>query len=154
MNATKKEAMLWLGWLSKLVSIRNNRNYCSFGTIRNKTFVSVVSVSYRNREFQCFTWTETNRSQPKQFNREHIFVFFAEKLGLFRFVSVCFETVCFGCFTSIPKQRVSMFRLNQNKQKTNRNSLIESMHILVFFRKFRVVSVCFETILFVSVVSI
>ncbi len=26
----------------------------SFGTIRNKTFVSVVSLLYRNREFRCF----------------------------------------------------------------------------------------------------
>ncbi len=42
-------------------------------------------------------------------------------------VLVCFETVCLGCFASIPKQRVSMFRFNRNKQKTNRNSLIESI---------------------------
>ncbi len=34
---------------------------------------------------------------------------------------------CFGCFASIPKQRVLMFRLNQNKQKINRNSLIGSI---------------------------
>jgi hypothetical protein len=33
----------------------------SFGTIWNKTFVSVVSLLYRNREFRCFDWTETNR---------------------------------------------------------------------------------------------
>ncbi len=33
----------------------------------------------------------------------------------------------FGCFTSIPKQRVSVFRLNRNKQKTNPNSFIESV---------------------------
>ncbi len=37
------------------------------------------------------------------------------------------HNVCFGCFASIPEQRVSMFRLNRNKQKTNRNSLIGSM---------------------------
>ena len=37
------------------------------------------------------------------------------------------HTVCFGCFASIPKQRVSMFRLNRNKQRTNRNSLIGSI---------------------------
>ena len=37
------------------------------------------------------------------------------------------QNVCFGCFPSIPKQKVSMFRLNRNKQKTNRNSLIESI---------------------------
>ncbi len=54
-------------------------------------------------------------------------VFFSEYLGFFRFVSFYFKTVCFGCFASISKQRVSMFRLNQNKEKTNRNSLIESI---------------------------
>ncbi len=37
------------------------------------------------------------------------------------------QNVCFSCFASIPKQRVSMFRLNRNKQKTNRNSLIGSI---------------------------
>jgi hypothetical protein len=50
-----------------------------------------------------------------------------------------------------------MFRLNRNKQKTNRNScLIES--IFCFFSEnlglFRFVSVFFETVLFVSNVSI
>ena len=63
-----------LGCPSKLVSIRNNRNW--------------------NRNLF--------RHYPKQ-------------------------NVCFGCFASIPKQRVSMFRLNRNKQKTNRNSLIGSI---------------------------
>ncbi len=37
------------------------------------------------------------------------------------------QNICFGCFASVPKQRVSMFRLNRNKQKTNRNSLIGSI---------------------------
>ena len=31
--------------------------------------------------------------------------------SVFSVFSVCFETVCFGCFASLPKQRVSMFRL-------------------------------------------
>jgi hypothetical protein len=56
-------------------------------------------------------------------------IFFTENLGfsgIFPFFSVCFETVCFGCFASIPKQRFLMFRLNQNKQKTHPNSLKES----------------------------
>ncbi len=65
--------------------------------------------------------------QPKQCDREHILVFLSENWGLFRFVLVCFETVCFSCFASIPKQRVLMFLLNRNKQKINRNSLIESI---------------------------
>ncbi len=52
------------------------------------------------------------------------------------------QNVCFSCFASIPKQRVSMFRLNQNKQKTNRNSLIGIifcnflLKIYVFFEFF------------------
>ncbi len=37
------------------------------------------------------------------------------------------QNVCFGCFASIPKQRVLMFRLDRNKQKTNRNSWIEGI---------------------------
>ncbi len=65
--------MVIVGCPSKLVSIRNNRNW--------------------------------NRNQFRHYPKQN---------------------VCFGCFASIPKQRVSMFRLNRNKQKTNRNSLIES----------------------------
>ncbi len=38
------------------------------------------------------------------------------------------ETKCLSrFFTAIPKQRVLMFRLNRNKQKTNQNSLTESI---------------------------
>jgi hypothetical protein len=50
-----------LGCPSKIVLIRNNRNWNCFGTIRNKTFVSVVSLLHRNSEFRCFDWTETSR---------------------------------------------------------------------------------------------
>ncbi len=53
------------------------------------------------------------------------------------------QNVCFGCFASIPKQRILVFRLNRNKQKSNPNSLIESI-FCYFFRKFRIVSVCFS----------
>jgi hypothetical protein len=54
----------------------------------------------------------------------------------------------FLLFASMPKQRVSVFRLNQNKRKSNRNCLIES--IFWIFQKIK----GFETVLFVSVVSI
>jgi hypothetical protein len=47
----------------------------------------------------------------------------------------------------LPKQRVSVFRLNRNKQKSDQNSLIESL-FLYFFIKFRVFPVCFETVSF------
>ena len=62
-----------------------------------------------------------NRNKQKT-NRnsliESIFWYFYEKVGLFRFVSKQFVSVV---LISIPKPRVSMFRLNRNKQKTNRN---------------------------------
>ncbi len=90
-------------------------------------FVSVVSLLYRNESFGVSIELKQTEELPKQFYREHILIFFPENLFLFWFVLVCFETVCFGCFTSIPKQRVSMFRLNRNNQKINRNSLIESI---------------------------
>jgi hypothetical protein len=62
------------------------------------------------RLFRFYTETESfgvsiepkqRGDQQKQFDREHIMVFFLKILccfGLFRFVSVCFETVWFGCF--------------------------------------------------------
>jgi hypothetical protein len=74
--------------------------------------------------FRLYTETESfnvsiepkqTEDQPKQFDREHILLFFTENLGFFRFFSVfsfffvfsvfsiCFELVCFGCFASIPQ---------------------------------------------------
>ncbi len=86
-----------------------------------KTEIFAVSIELKQTE-----------DQQKQFGREHILHFFTENLGfsrffsVFSFFSVCFETVCFGCFASIPKPKVSMFRLNRNKQKTHPNRLKES----------------------------
>jgi hypothetical protein len=40
------------------------------------------------------------------------------------------------------------------KQTEDQPKQFDIEHLLVFFRKFRVVSVCFKTVLFVSVVSI
>jgi hypothetical protein len=63
--------------------------------------------------------------QPKQFDGEHILLFFTENVSFFlvfsffSVFSICFETVCFGCFASIPKQRVSI------EPKTRPNSLKE-----------------------------
>ncbi len=132
----------------------------------------VSALSKTNRLFRLFRfYTETEsfdvsiepkqtEDQPKQFDREHILQFFTEKfrvfLVFFRFFLVCSETVCYGCFASIPKQRDLMFRLNRNKQKTHPNRLKEST--FGYFSEnlglFRFVSVCYETDLFVSVVSI
>jgi hypothetical protein len=49
-------------------------------------------------------------------------------------VSALSETKRLFQFASIPKERCSIFRLNRNKQKTNRNSLIWSI-FWYFFRK-------------------
>jgi hypothetical protein len=83
-----------------------------------------------------------NQGRPTEtVDREHILLFrvFPVFSGFFRFFGLFrnslfrlflffTETVCFGCFSSIPKQRVSMFQLNQNKQKTYPNSLKESIY--------------------------
>jgi hypothetical protein len=127
------------------------------------------------RLFRFYTETESfdvsiepkpTKDQPKQFDREHILQFFTENLWFFRFFrffSVFFTVFsvffglfrnslfrCFGCFASIPKQRVSI----DPKQTEDPPKQFKSEYIWVFFRKFRVVSVCYETVLFVSVVSI
>ncbi len=77
-------------------------------------------------------------------------VFFFFVFFVFFVFSVCSETVCFGCFSSIPKQRVSI------KQKTHPNSLKDSIYrnFSENLGLFRFVSVSYETDLFVSVVSI
>ncbi len=111
--------------------------------------VSALSETKRLfRLFRFYTETESfdvsiepkqREDQPKQFDREHILLFFTANLGFsgffafFSFFCIFFRFYlfvskqCFGCFASIPKQRVSMFRLNRNKQKTHPNSLKESI---------------------------
>jgi hypothetical protein len=110
----------------------------------------------KTKNFSVSIEPKQTEEQPKQCDREHILVFFSENLDGFGLFLVCFQRVCFGSFGSIPKQRDSMFRLNRDKQKTNRNSLIESMfwYFSENFGLFGFVSVCFVTVLFVAVVSI
>jgi hypothetical protein len=115
-------------------------------------FVSVVSLYTKTESFDVSIepkQTETNGNSLMG----SIFCFFLQKILGF--------SVFFGFFGFFGLFRSSLFRLFRfytetelNKQKTHPNSLKES--ILVFFRKFRVVLVCFgyETDLFVSVVSI
>ncbi len=80
-----------------------------------------------------------------------IFWYFLKKIyRFFRIFWVFFETVCFGCFASIPKQRVLVFQMNRNKQKTNPISLKES--IFGFFSEN--LGLFYRTVLIVSVVSI
>ncbi len=78
--------------------------------------------------------------------------FFTENLRVFRF---------FQFFRFVSKQfvsvvLVSMFRLNRNKQKTHPNRLKESIfgYFSVNLGLFWFVSIFYETVLFVSVVSI
>jgi hypothetical protein len=145
--------------------------------------VSALSETKRLfRLFRFYTETESfdvsiepkqTKDQPKQFDREHILQFFTENLWFFRFFSVffgffsvisvffsvfsvCFETVCFGVSVVSLLYQNREFRLIRNKQKTPPNSLKESIfgYFSENFGLFRFVSVCYETVLFVSVVSI
>ncbi len=101
------------------------------------------------RLFRFYTETESfdvsiepkqTEDQPKQFDREHILLFFTENVVFFRFFIVFL--VYFGlfsffrCFRFVSKQFDSVvsllyqnreFQLNQNKQKTHPNSLKESI---------------------------
>jgi len=101
--------------------------------------------------------------KPKQFDREHILLFFTENLGFFRFF--WFSSFFSRFFRFVSKQFVSVvsllyrnreFRLNRNKQKTHPNSLKDSIYgnFSENLGLFRFVSVSYETDLFVSVVSI
>jgi hypothetical protein len=112
-----------------------------------------VSVLYRTESFDVSIEPKQTKYQPKQVDREHILLFSENVVffWFFRFFPVFFETVCFGCLDSIPKQRVSMFRLNRNIQKTHPNSLKESIfgYFIENLGLFLFVSVCYATVLFV-----
>ncbi len=121
------------------------------------------------RLFRFYTETESfdvwiepklTEDQPKQFEREHILLFVTENVGVFRFFSF-FLLHFFGLF------RNSLFRLFrfytetesfdvliEPKQTEDPPKQFKREYIGVFFRKFRIVSVCYKTDLFVSVVSI
>ncbi len=157
-----------IGCPSKLVSIRNNRNWnrnlFRHYPKQNVCFGCFASISKQRVSMFRLNGNkqETNRNSVIEsifcyrlqiiYCFSGLFVFFS----FFSVFSVSFETVCFGCFVSVPKQRVSMFRLNRNKQKTHPICLKES--IFRYFSEnlglFQFVSVCYETVLFVSVVSI
>jgi hypothetical protein len=99
--------------------------------------------------FRFYTETENfdvsiepklTKDQPKQVDREHSLQFLQKIYGFFGFLGFFLGFFgfylgffglfrnslfrCFGCFASIPKQRVSMIR---NKQKTHPNSLKENL---------------------------
>jgi hypothetical protein len=52
----------------------------SFGTIRNKRFVSVVLLLYRNREFRCFDWTRNKQKTNRNSLIRSIFCYFSQKI--------------------------------------------------------------------------
>ncbi len=116
-------------------------------------FVSVVSLLYRNRVFRCFDLTEQTEKQAKQFDREHILLFF--------FRTFWVVSGCFGLFRFVSKQLVSVVSLlYRNREfrcfdwtETNRRptkTAWKRAYFVVFFGKFRVVSVCFGLFWFVS----
>jgi hypothetical protein len=141
--------------------------------------VSALSETQRLfRLFRFYTETESfdvsiepkqTKDKPKQFDREHILQFNTENLWFFRFFRffrfflgffVYFLGVfglfrnslfrCFGCFASIPKQRVSI----DPKQTEDPPKQFQREYFSENLGLFRFVSVCYETVLFVSVVSI
>ncbi len=61
--------------------------------------------------------------------------------SLFGYVSVCFETVCFGCFEFYTKTASYDVPI-ELKQTEDQPKQFDREHILIFFRKFRVVWVC------------
>jgi hypothetical protein len=143
----------------KLVSALSETK-CLFRLFRFETETESFDVSIEPKQ---------TRDKPKQFEREHIWLFFTENVGLFRVFSV-FSVFSrffrfFWFFRFISKQFVSVvsllyrnreFRLNRNKQKTHPNSLKDSIFVNFSenFGLFRFVWVCYKTDLFVSFVSI
>jgi hypothetical protein len=88
----------------------------SFDLKQPKLVSALSKTKHLFRLFCFYTKTEIidvsidpkqTEDQPKQFNKEHILVFFSRKFrvfpfvsvcfGLSRFVLVCFEIVCFSC---------------------------------------------------------
>ncbi len=125
----------------------------SFDSKQPKLVSALSETKCLFRLFHFYTVTESfdvsidlkqTKDQPKQFDRH--FGIFSENLGFFCFFRVfwfnwvCFKTVCFGCFASIPKQSFDVSI--EPKQTEDQPKQFEREHILVFFRKFWVVLVC------------
>ena len=119
------------------------------------------------RLFRFYTETESfdvsiepkqTEDQPKQFDREHIWLFFTENFGFFRFLKVFkFFSVLSGFETNRgPTQTVLKRVYLGNFRKFRVVSVCFGLFrfVSVCFGLFQFVSVCYETVLFVSVVSI
>jgi hypothetical protein len=79
--------------------------------------------------------------QPKQFDREQILVFF-RKFWVILFIFVMFRNSLFWLFCCYIKTESFDVSI-EPKQTEDQPKQFDREHILVFFRKFRVVSVCF-----------
>ena len=114
-----------------------------FGLLRFETVCFGVSVvSLRNREFQLIR--NKQKTHPNSL-KESIFGYFSENLGLFRFVSVCYETVLFVSVVSIQVRKTEtnrnfLFLVSRIKPKQTRN---RSCFGLFRFEP-KIIFVCFE----------
>jgi hypothetical protein len=116
--------------------------------------VSALSeTKFLFRLFRFYIETESfdvsakqTEDQPKQFDREHILLFFTENVEFFRFFVGFFVClVFFGLFQLFRfyTETESFDVLIEPKQTEDPPEQFKREHIWVFFRKFRVVSVCF-----------
>ncbi len=127
-----------LGCPSKLVSIRNNRNWN-----RNSLF-QLFRFYTETESFDVSIEPKQTEDPPKQFEGEYIWVIFRK----FRVVSICFgllrnSSVCFGCFNIGSKHRnkPKFFVFGFTKQtETTRNR--SCFGLFRFEPKF--IFVCFE----------
>jgi hypothetical protein len=99
-------------------------------------FVSVVFRFYTKTEsFGVSIEPKQTEEQPKQFDREHILVFFQKISGCFRVVSVCFGLFqnslfrLFRFYTETATFNVSI----EPKQAEDQPKQFDREHILVFF---------------------
>ncbi len=127
--------------------------------------VSALSETKRLfRLFRFYTETESfdvsiepkqTEDQPKQFDREYILLFFTANFGVFQFflgflVYFWFFSFIFDFFRFVSVVLLEQRVLIEPKQTGDPTKQFKREYIWVFFRKFRVVSVCFGLFRFVT----
>ncbi len=129
----------------------------SFNSKQPKLVSALSETKCLFRLFRFYTQTKSfnvsiepkqTKDQPKQFDREHILLFFTENLGFFRFFN--FFPVFFGLFRNSLFQLFRFYTETESfdvsielKQTEDPPKQFKREYIWVFFRKFKVVSVCF-----------
>ncbi len=101
--------------------------------------------SIPKQRVSVFRLNRKKQKQPKQCDRERILEFFSSNLRLFWFFKVCFglfQNSLFRLFCFYT-QTESIDVLIEPKQTEDQPKHFDREHILVLFRKCRVVSVCF-----------